>query len=51
MYQVQVIAADGLTRWVRIRDARSETTAAAMACKIAAAEHGRKFYAAAVLPS
>jgi hypothetical protein len=53
MFEVQVIASDGYTRWIRIRDARSSATAAAMACKLAATEspgHGR-FYPAAVLPS
>jgi hypothetical protein len=52
MFDVQVVASDGYTLWIRVRSARSSSVAAALACKRAAAEnprHGR-FYPGAVLP-
>jgi hypothetical protein len=50
MYDVQLIAADGFTRWIRVR-ATSESRACALAVKAAREEYGRgrTFYPAAVL--
>lgn len=49
MFDVQVLAADGTTLWIRVRQASSENIAAARACELAKIETGKRFYPAAVL--